>query len=293
MDVTLPQGLSLITEPLPGIAIATKACHGRIYFHGAHVAEWTPNGALPVLWMSHHSVFAGDAPIRGGVPICLPWFGPGRDGKTQPGHGFARLASWRLNAATVDGLGVADLEFELPSDGVQHLPGGAQWPADAQVKLLVTMGSHLMLTLRVQAGADGLDIEEALHSYLSVGEVTRISVEGLAEASYFDKVHDLQTRQRGGLDITEETDRVYRTDGTVRVVDPTMDRIIVVAKQNSANTIVWNPWAAKSAAMPDFGRDEWREMICVEAGNVGSQARQLSAGEVHELIQTIALESLD
>lgn len=283
-ELSLPQGITAVTENgLPAYRVETESCTGLVYQHGAHVAAWAPAGAEPVLWMSGSSMFDTEQPIRGGVPLCFPWFGPGRDGAHKPAHGPARVAEWNLVAAEMSGQD-AVLTFELPTDGRPD-----ELPADAQVRYMVTMGEKLTMALQVAAGESAVDYEAAMHSYLTVGDARTVRLEGLDGASYLDKLDGEQKTQSGDVTFTGETDRVYSSTGTVTVVDDVLNRRIQVAKSNSANTVVWNPWTAKAAAMADFGNDEWTGMCCVETANVLADAITLQPGEGHEVETTISL----
>lgn len=288
-DLVLPEGITTSSSPLPAIVVDTPAAHGKVYLNGAHVAEWTPAGAEPVLWMSQQSDFEAGKPLRGGIPLCFPWFGPGRPGNLAPGHGFARLAQWTLAKAEVDDAGVATLGFHLTADDCSATSGAENWTADFTADLTVAFGPELDVTLEVTAGDTPIDFEEALHSYLAVGDIKQVRVVGLDGASYLDKVAGGERVQEGDVVFAGETDRVYESSGDVRVEDPAGGRTILVSKANSKNTVVWNPWIAKAAAMPDYGDDEWPGMVCVEAANALDNAIELGAGESFSMNQHFAI----
>ncbi len=290
--IELPAGVTAVAEPLPHLLISTAACTGCVYLQGAHLTAWTPAGADPVLWMSSRSAFAPGKAIRGGVPVCFPWFGGGRSGDLSPAHGFARIVPWTLAAVEVDADGRARLTLVLDAAVATGGPGADLLPAGSRATYTVSMGATLELALRVDAGPAGLDVEEALHTYLSVGDIHRVQVRGLDGASYFDKVAGTPEQQAGDVVFTGETDRVYASTATTQVVDPALGRVIEVAKSDSANTVVWNPWIAKSAAMADFGDDEWPGMVCVETANVGTDAVTLGAGESRTMTARIGVHTV-
>ena len=154
----------------------------------------------------------------------------------------------------------------------------------------VDFGAKLTMSLTVtNTDSTAFEFEEALHTYLSVGDSQRISIEGLDGARYFDKVAQQEEQQSGAVAISDETDRVYYSEGTVQVKDPAMARTITVAKEGSANTVVWNPWTEKSKAMDDFADDEWQSMVCVETANVLDNAVRLDAGESHTMTQILSV----
>ncbi|GAA1390891.1 D-hexose-6-phosphate mutarotase [Luteococcus peritonei] len=286
-EKNLPQGVSIVTENgLEAVRIDTELCTGLVYRNGAHVAEWTPKGSEPVLWMSGSSHFTDGTAIRGGIPLCFPWFGPGRDGDRTPAHGFARLSPWNLTSAELSPNGLVRLVFTLTGDDVADLGG---FPADFEASYAVTMGTAMQLALTVRAGEQPLEVEEALHTYFAVGDARQVRIEGLDGADYLDKVAGDRRTQSGDVTFTAETDRVYFSEATTRIVDEQLGRTIVVEKACSANTVVWNPWVDKSEAMADFGDEEWTGMCCVETVNALGDATQLSPGASHTMSATISL----
>lgn len=283
-DLDLPRGISLVTSHgLPAYRIDTPLCTGLVYEHGAHVASWAPAGADEVLWMSDDSVFSADTAIRGGIPVCFPWFGPGRSGGMTPAHGFARLSEWYLVGASVE-KGTAHLSLELTADEAGDLGG---FPDDFTARLDVAMGRKLTVSLTVTAGEAPLDLEEALHTYLAVGDVREVTIEGLAGAQYLDKLDGEHHQQDGEVTFRGRTDRVYRSTATTVVDDGR--RRVVVAKQGSADTVVWNPWDEVAAQMGDFTSDQWPHMCCVEAANCLDDAVTVAPGASHTMSTTISL----
>ncbi len=277
---------------LPLLRVASPVATGEVYLHGAHVTAYAPAGADPVIWMSGASMFAPERPIRGGVPICFPWFGGGREPGMSPAHGFARLADWTLvGAEDVDG--VVTLTLRLTEADVAGVPGSDVWRFPFELTYAVTFGAELTLALTVRnTGDEECSFEEALHSYFHVKDVTAVTVEGLDGATYLDKApgggpdHAVQS---GPVTFGAETDRVYRSSGTATVVDPGAARTITVAKDGSANTVVWNPWTAKAAAMADYGDAEWPTMVCVETANALEHAIVLPAGQSHTMTARISV----
>lgn len=259
---------------------------------GAHLTEWRVD-KHPVIWVSRESVFAKGRPIRGGVPVCWPWFGPGRSGELSPSHGFARIAPWRLVAEASDGASVR-LTWELTPEEVRGLPGVEHFPHAFTARLEVTVADTATIALTVRNEDDhAFDYEAALHTYLHVGDIGRVSVTGLDGVDYFDKVLQATHTQAGDLVLTGETDRVYTADGPVHVVDAALGRTLTIEKSGSANTVVWNPWADKAQDMDDFADDEWPQMLCVEAASVGAHAIRLGPGAEHTLSTAVRCSPLD
>ena len=257
--------------------------------HGAHVVSYQPADAVPVLWMSEKSMFQDNEPIRGGIPVCWPWFGPDPNGKFG-GHGYARVPRWQLTNVCQAPSGESSVVMELTEKSVDAKFA----PQPFKLELVVTLGSALVVALKISnTGSSDLAYSGALHSYFNVADAAAIRVEGLDNCEYADKVLNVESCQEGAVVIDREIDRVYRgTSGIVRVVDPVFNRVIRIAKSGSNSTVVWNPWIDKSKRMPDFGDEEYHTMVCVEAANApaANDDRVLAPGAMAELRQIISVE---
>jgi glucose-6-phosphate 1-epimerase len=273
---------------LPRLEVRNAHAVAHVYLHGAHVSHFQPHGAQPVLWMSAHSLFTADKPIRGGVPLCWPWFGPHASDATLPAHGFVRSRPWTLVETATLHDGRTRVVLGLASDPATL----ALWPHAFALRLTVTVGRTLELDLRVDnPGTQPFTCAEAFHTYLTVGDVRQVRISGLSGTTYVDKVRQQQRfSDQGDLAIAAETDRVYlgtRADCVLH--DPLLARRVVVAKENSLATVVWNPWVAKALAMKDFGDDEWPGMVCIETVNALDHALTVPAGGSHHLVARIGV----
>jgi len=282
--------MTRLPEPrLLSCADATGAVHDQ----GAHVTGWTPAGQAPVLWLSPSTALEQGAPIRGGVPICFPWFADGPSGGLQPKHGFARTLPWHVETfESSDHEAVAVYRF---SDADVRDPAHRElFPHRFEAEYSVRFGAQLALELAVTNTDDHpFDVEEALHTYLAVGDVRRIRIEGLDGASYRDKVLGRDgCVQEGELVLDGETDRVYEAAGEVAVVDPVLGRVLRIRRAGAANTVVWNPGAEKAAALPDVGPDAWTGFVCVEGANTAAHAVRLEPGRTHRMAYRVAVEAL-
>ncbi|MCW5951428.1 MAG: D-hexose-6-phosphate mutarotase [Propionibacteriaceae bacterium] len=273
---------TFLTDPLPGVEARPGDAHYAILDQGAHTLAWQPAGHRPVLWVSARSEFWPGKPVRGGVPVVFPWFGKGTDGGRSPSHGYARVTGWRRDevAEQHDRLRVS---YRLAGrDGFPSATLTADFgPERLDVRLTITNDSDIPVTA-----------EAALHTYLAVGDIRQVSIDGFDGSSYVDTVAGADPGpyvQRGAVTFSAETDRLYRHDGAAVLHDPAWNRTITVAKTGSATTVVWNPWVEKAAAMADFGDDEWQQMVCIEAANVRDTALTLSPGATHTLGQTTSL----
>ncbi len=263
--------------------VKTPFATASVALQGAHVLDWRPKRQEPVIWVSKAAKFAAGKSIRGGVPVCWPWFGPHRDNPQFPGHGFARTVPWALVASKELPDGRIRLEFEL----VRTEATRAQWPHSSVVRNIVTIGEELEVELATtNTGKAPFELGQALHTYFVVGDVRRIEVAGLEGCDYLDKVDGgRRKREAGRVTFTQETDRIYLgTHGASGILDPVLDRTILITSTGSRSTVVWNPWAEKAEKMGDFGDEgPWR-MVCVETANAAEDTITLRAGETHRLV---------
>lgn len=283
--MSLPASVTLC-EAIPGYPILTihhDTCHARVALNGAHVMEWTPTGQSPVLFLSPQAELAPGKPIRGGIPVCWPWFGPHPTDESKPMHGFARITPWTLKRATESEEGVK-LIFVLCSD--QH--SRELWPHDFEAHLTVLLGAKLDVSLQtINTGASSFELREALHTYLTVGDIAKVVVKGLAETNYLDTVGErTQRHQTGDITFDREVDRQYYSSGTVTVDDPALGRALSIEKNGSQTTVVWNPWIEKSKRLGDLPDEAFHQFLCVEAANAGEAAVTVAPGAAH-VIQTV------
>ena len=266
----------------------------HVYTHGANVFHFQPKGGRPVLTASSRSEFEAGAPgkaIRGGVPICFPWFGGKAGEPAAPPHGVARLLTWGIDSVTREADGRLKAVLSLASGDFTR----GKFPHDFALSLTVTVGRSLAMTLAVRnTGGAPFTFEEALHSYLAVSDARQIAIAGLEKTTYIDKTDAFKRKVAGDepLVLTGETDRVFLgTRATVSVSDPAWQRRIVVSKSGSDTTIVWNPWSEKAKTIPDLGDDDWTGMVCVETANAADNAITLAPGQTHTVEARIEVQS--
>ncbi len=260
---------------MPMVEISTAWSTAEIYLHGAHVTNFKKHNEAPMLFLSQCSRFEENQPIRGGIPVIFPWFGP-REGMGM--HGFARTKPWEIKEIVPAPDGSVSVRFRLPN----YPEGGAFPPFVAEYVVTVSEGLTLELIVTNHSTDSKLEFEECLHTYFAVEDIGATTVTGLKGVSYLDKVADFAKKTEKGenIQISSEVDRVYlNAAGTVEIRDARLGRVIRVAKENSASTVVWNPWIAKAQQMPDFGNDEYQKMVCVESGNVNVNKIVLEAGK--------------
>jgi glucose-6-phosphate 1-epimerase len=275
---------------LPAVTVATEKCEGEIYLHGGHVTRWKPASTDEVLFLSGLTNWSAGKAIRGGVPICFPWFGPKLDQPAAPQHGFARTREWTLEKISEASDGIT---VEVSNSSDEHTL--ALWPHEFRMIHRVTFGPTLKMELEVQnSGAVPFTFEEAQHSYFHVGDVRQIAIHGLDGVSILDKTDGSQTKQqRGDVTFRGETDLVY-LDATqsMLVEDPVLKRKIAISKHASKATVIWNPWIEKARDLADLGNDDWVKMVCVESCNLRDSAIRLEPAQSHIMRTEISVTSI-
>ena len=273
---------------LPMIGISTMWSSAEIYLQGAHITNFRKHGEPSLTFMSQCSRFTEGQPIRGGIPVVFPWFGM-REGMGN--HGFARVKEWELKEFAPAPDGSVSVRFRLPD-----CPEASSFPPfTADYVITVSDALTLQLIVANKSTDDPLTFENCFHTYFEVGDITAISILGLKDISYLDKVANFaqKTETNDAIRISSEVDRIYfGTTGPVEIHDPRLGRKIRIEKQGSNSTVLWNPWIARSQQMPDFGNDEYQRMVCIESGNVSSNEMTLPPGRTSTLTVKLSTEAL-
>jgi glucose-6-phosphate 1-epimerase len=276
---------------LPFLDVETPRCRAVLTPYGGQLCEWTPAPRTePVVWRSPRAVYAEGKAIRGGVPICFPWFGNHPSDAKRPAHGFARTRAWEIVEVADDDDDVV-VRFRLVDDAATR----SLWDATFAAGLEIALGSTLSLRFDVEnRGRGPITAEVALHAYFGVGDVERIRIHGLERTRFLDKVDGGVERRQGdeSLAIVGEVDRVFLdTPVACEIEDPVLDRRIRIEKSGSLATVVWNPGPEKAAAMADVG-DAWPRFVCVETACCGPHALRLEPGERHAVEARISVADL-
>jgi D-hexose-6-phosphate mutarotase len=275
---------------LPKVRITSPEGSAEMYLHGAQVTSWKPAGTDEVLFVSRQSRWERGRAIRGGVPVCFPWFGNNADNPTAPAHGFVRTKAWQLESVAQTNGAISVSMFTESDDETRRW-----WPADFRLALHATFGPALTLALVVtNTGTTTMRFEEALHSYYRVGNIHDVRVRGLAATTFLDKSDANREKvQHGDIAIVSETDREFLdTRSPVDVDDGALRRRIRTVKDRSLTTVVWNPWVTKAQALTDLADDEWAEFVCVETCNAAAFAVQLAPGQEHTMRSMVSVGSL-
>jgi glucose-6-phosphate 1-epimerase len=269
---------------------------------GAHIVSYQIDGDQPLIWSNPGAVFKHGKAIRGGMPICWPWFGNfqrnpqsvqdmRQSSEPANAHGEVRALDWELMGMGEDGDALI-VEFIQPkAEG--HLPG---WPHTVGLKLQIRLDSALNVSLvSFNAGPEDVTLSQALHSYFAVSDIKQVSIEGLDGVSYLNTLESWETQnvQVGDITFTGETDRIYQdTPELISIVDPEWKRRIQIQTIGSNSSVVWNPWIEKTKTLGDMEADGWQNMVCVETANVMSDIVTLKPGDMHMMSVSIWAEPL-
>ena len=266
---------------IDAVTLSNASGSTTISLLGATLIDWTPADGEAVIWLSSEAVFREGKGIRGGIPICWPWFGAHTERADFPQHGFARSCMWDLAAVeeSDDGSTCARFSLSMAPDEL--------WPHASSLEFCVTLGE----TLRCELITRNLDqqpflITQALHTYFNITDISNVSVSGLDGRRYLDKPDGFaEKHQEGAITFASEVDRVYLdTDDVCRIEDAGMGRNIIIDKVGSRSTVVWNPWVENAMKMADMPDDGYRTMVCVETTNAASDGVTLQPGESHSML---------
>ncbi len=248
---------------------------------GGQVLSWHPSGQEEVLWLSDIRPKSPDQALRGGVPVCWPWFGPHPVDPALPNHGFVRTRLW-----TVAGSASNTQSTELTLKTETTPADFSLWPHPAEVSLRIIAGATLRLALTTRnTGSKAFELTQALHSYFHVANISQVEVEGFDGLDYLDKTDAYaRKRQRGPITIGGEVDRIYLGHtGPAVIRDAALGRAIIITKSGSTSSVVWNPWEERAKQFGDLGADGYRRMLCVETANAGEDVVRIEPGAQHTL----------
>ena len=321
-----------ISSGFPVIKINNIHASAAISLYGGQLLEYKPHDQVEeVIWLSDQAVYKNNKAIRGGIPICWPWFGdfneqdflladgsllaedsspvedssPAEDSilvedsssveDFTPAHGYARITFWEVQSTQRLSDGGMQVVLHMPCDEKcqQFKTSHAHFECD--LTLSITVGKYLKLDLlTVNQGQQFVPLSEALHSYFNVSDIHKINIQGLEKLTYLDKLNSGQPcLQEGKLQFKSETDSVFvDTDGEIHLIDQALNRKIIITKENSNSTIIWNPWQKKSSFMSDMSKQAWQSMVCIEPANVHNNKILLGPGQKHQLSTLIAVQNL-
>ena len=254
---------------------------------GATLTSYVPQGGREVIWVSDTARFDGSRPVRGGIPVCWPWFGAHPTDPDQRAHGFARLLPWDIESVTEETESTRAVLRLEPSEETRQ-----QWPHAFVLRLTVTLGPSLRVDLTAEnLSPEPWTVSEALHTYLRVGESRDLPIDGLEGCRYWDKqAGGRRGVQEQPLRLAPPFDRVYFAHPREAVIHDG-DRRIRIEKAGSSSTVVWNPGPEGARAFDDMPDTAWRQMACVETANALDDAYTLEPDSHHTLTTILSTTS--
>lgn len=265
---------------LPMIQIKSAKAQALISIHAGQVLSFQPNGeSEDVMFLSSKAYYQDGKAIKGGAPICWPWFGADPEGKGRPGHGFVRNRGW--NVVATEALANGDIKVTVGLDDTPETQ--AIWPHSFSLRQEIIIGDSLNLSLITRnTGKEKFSVTQAFHTYFKVGDITRAKVLGLAGCDYLDKAGggSVQKHQTGDVTIDAEVDRIYLNVGnTLTIDDIALNRRIQITSQGSKTAVVWNPWEKIAKEMADLEDTDYQRLLCVETTNAANDVVEVSSGE--------------
>ncbi len=266
----------------------------RISLYGGQLLDFQPHNQFqPVFWNSKKAVFKTAKAIRGGVPICWPWFGDNKSIPELPAHGYARISQWKVCSVRKLADKTTEVILKMPCEAICEKYQELQTGFDVKLSIRIVIGEQLAIDLiSKNTGKYPARISEALHSYFYVGDIEQVIIKGLDNTDYIDKILKNRVfRQGGTLSLKDTTDRIYiDTQHPVTLVDKKLNREIIITKQHSRATVIWNPWAQNAQNMADMSKNGWQSMLCIEVANAADNVILLPAGETHTMTMSIAVK---
>ncbi|WP_423130571.1 D-hexose-6-phosphate mutarotase [Gaoshiqia sp. Z1-71] len=282
-------GFAELENDLVYLTVSNKYAEADICLYGAHVTRFRPHKTMDILWMSPDSFFEVGKPIRGGIPVCFPWFGPHKTDTQKPQHGFARLMYWEVLETASMPTGETRVRLQLSSSEETRF----YWPFDFVAELDITVGARLTVTLKVtNTSTNPFEYSSALHSYFFLSGIENISIEGLQGTTYYNQLNPgNEVQEEAVLKINEALTRHYLdTEAAVVIADPVFRRRILVEKTGSQVTTVWNPGQEACASIADLPNDAYETFVCVEAVNAFNSPVSLAPGQSHETSAILGIE---
>jgi len=264
--------------------INNARAHATVSTYSGQLLSYRPKDRQEdLLFVSDKAYYEAGKAIKGGIPVCWPWFGPDPENRGRPAHGFVRNRQWQVSGSE----SLADGSTKIILSITDNEATRALWPHPFRLDIEITVGDTLRVELVTHnTGNDSITISQALHSYFRVGDITSVSVLGLDGINYIDKANDsARKKQSGPLTISSEVDRIYTdTSGDLSIDDASLERKIAIRSSGCSTAVVWNPWVEIAASMADLDDDDYLQMLCVETANAGPETVTITAGDCYRLI---------
>ena len=273
------------------IEINNAKAHATISTYSGQVLSYRPKSQKDdLLFVSEKAYYEDGKAIKGGIPVCWPWFGADPDDLGRPAHGFVRNRQWEVTGSESLANGATKVVLAMvDSDQTREI-----WPHPFKLSIEITVGDSLRVALVTHnSGDESIIISQALHTYFYVGDISKVQVLGLDGIDYLDKVDEFAEKtQSGPVTINGEVDRIYKgVTGELVIDDASLGRRIRITSRGCSTAVVWNPWSEIAASMGDLDDDDYKKMICVETANAGPETVEIAAGSEYRLEAEYTIES--
>ena len=272
------------------IEINNALAHATICTYSGQVLSYRPKSETEdLLFVSDSAYFTAGKAIKGGIPVCWPWFGPDPEQQGRPAHGFVRNRQWYVLGTESLPSGATRVRLGLADNDETH----QIWPHSFELMIEITVGKSLKVELVTQnIGNEDVTISQALHTYFRVGDISKVKVLGLEDRGYLDKVDGGEVRtQSGPVTIAGEVDRIYLDVPAELVIDDAaLGRKIRIKSDGCSTAVIWNPWSEIARAMADLGDDDYKSLLCVETANAGPETVEVPAGGEYRLTAEYSIE---
>ncbi|MEG0024152.1 MAG: D-hexose-6-phosphate mutarotase [Akkermansia sp.] len=267
------------------IDIETSSCTASLCLQGAHLTSWIPTGQRDCFFISPLETYLPGKAIRGGVPLCWPWFGKK---KNLPSHGVARTSIWTLDHCSEDN------DTHTVSISLRLCPDDESLP---MAFLRLRLGTTLQMSLQTTARHEPCTLANAFHNYFSVGDVTQCRLFGLEDVAFEEFAVKAIPHGKPHVPVVPlcPIDRIYSMphhNGLVRLDDLAMGRSIEIHREGASSIVVWNPWDEGAISINDLNDEGWRDFFCVETANTQPNELKLAPGQSHCLKQSIQIMPL-
>lgn len=285
------------------IAVQNSQASATVFLQGAQITQYQPKDQQPIIWCSPDCNYQQGQSLRGGIPICWPWFGQFDKNPetiqnqfasttTPPSHGLVRQEDWQLDTIDANDPNLTILQLSLQP--------GLPWPFQCKLQLTLSIGSNLDCQLKIiNQDSTTWSFTAALHSYLAISDCSDISIKGLETCQYIDTVEDqaglswVERQQQGDIKIDREVDRIYiPAPAQTQLIDQGWNRRILLTSTGSQSTVIWNPWQVKAGQLSCFDSQAYRQMVCIETANALADSVELESGQAHQLGVCITAEPL-
>lgn len=275
----------------PLVEVSNEFAQATISVYAGHILSFKPVGQTEdVIFVSSKVNYQSGKAIRGGVPICWPWFGPDPEAQGRPNHGIARNRMWQVRKVMSTPEGATQIILGLTDTPETR----SIWNYSFDLAIAITVGEVLTVELiTCNTGNESFRVTQALHTYFQIGDIEQVTVLGLKNCDYLDKVDGGQQKtQTGEVTFTGECDRVYLDVPPELIIeDRAYQRNIKVTAKNSATAVVWNPWLEIAANMGDLGDLDYQNFVCVETANAAQEIIEIAAGDKYSVIAIYAVEA--